>query len=263
MDKWKEIYEKFDEVKDTKTQGWQKQRKFSEIFAEAYHLDPLIASKMWQYVIDTHKNDREDSKVYYVAGIFDGIVFKNKTLKESEAVDFLMLNSERLDMLLKFGYEGCWHQNTLLNVIIKDYLTKGKIDDAIAIVDYRKELWIKDEVKYQYIEFIKSNPEYKENVLKFWGKLQEISNKTVATYAEETLKFLSEANFSQKACDSISIKVNSKMVSSYVENIMSEILKVNDTVMKNIANFTDEEGNIKVEEVRNAIQEEHRKLKKQ
>ena len=75
MDKWKEIYEKFDEVKDTKTQGWQKQRKFSEIFAEAYHLDPLIASKMWQYVIDTHKNDREDSKVYYVAGVFDGIVF--------------------------------------------------------------------------------------------------------------------------------------------------------------------------------------------
>ena len=44
---------------------------------------------------------------------------------------------------------------------------------------------------------------------------------------------------------------------------MSEVLKVNDTVMKNIANFTDKEGNIKVEEVRNAIQEEHRKLKKQ
>ena len=59
MDKWKDISSEFDAVKDTKTQGWQKQKKFSEIFSNAYHLDPLIASKMWQYVIDTHENDRD------------------------------------------------------------------------------------------------------------------------------------------------------------------------------------------------------------
>lgn len=44
MDKWKDISAEFDAVKDTKTQGWQKQKKFSEIFSNAYHLDPLIAS---------------------------------------------------------------------------------------------------------------------------------------------------------------------------------------------------------------------------
>lgn len=262
MDKWKENYVKFDEVKDTKTQGWQKQRKLSEILSNVYHLDPLIASEMWQYVIDAHEDDREDSKRYYVAGVFDGLVNKNKTLKEDEAVDLLMLNPKRLDILLHFGYQGDFHQNTLLNIVIKEFIKKGKISEAVCIVESRKELWIKDGVEYLYANFIKCNPQYKKNTLKFWKRLQKISNKTVAVYAENTLKLLIEtdSSHSRDVCGSIS--VDSKKIASYIENIMSEMLEVSNTVMKNIDNFMDEEGNINVEEVRSAIQEEHRKLKK-
>ena len=110
--------------------------------------------------------------------------------------------------------------------------------------------------------FIKCNPKYKKNTLRFWRRLQKISNKTVAVYAENTLKLLIEADSSQRACDIISIKLDSKKIASYVENIMSEILEAGNTVMKNIDNFMDEEGNVNVEEVRSAIQEERRKLKK-
>ena len=70
------------------------------------------------------------------------------------------------------------------------------------------------------------------------------------------------AEYAQRACDIISIKLDSKKIASYVENIMSEILEAGNTVMKNIDNFMDEEGNVNVEEVRSAIQEERRKLKK-
>lgn len=262
MDKWKDISSEFDAVKDTKTQGWQKQKKFSEIFSNAYHLDPLIASKMWQYVIDTHENDREDSKRYYVAGVFNELVNKSKTLTEGEAVNLLMLNPKRLDMLLHFGYKGDFHQNTLLNIVIKEFIKKGKINEAVSIVEFRKEIWIKYGVEYLYANFIKCNPKYKKNTLRFWRRLQKISNKTVAVYAENTLKLLVEADSSQRACDIISIKLDSKKIASYVENIMSEILEAGNTVMKNIDNFMDEEGNVNVEEVRSAIQEERRKLKK-
>lgn len=220
------------------------------------------ASKMWQYVIDTHENDREDSKRYYVAGVFNELVNKSKTLTEGEAVNLLMLNPKRLDMLLHFGYKGDFHQNTLLNIVIKEFIKKGKINEAVSIVEFRKEIWIKYGVEYLYANFIKCNPKYKKNTLRFWRRLQKISNKTVAVYAENTLKLLIEADSSQRACDIISIKLDSKKIASYVENIMSEILEAGNTVMKNIDNFMDEEGNVNVEEVRSAIQEERRKLKK-
>ena len=68
---WKDISSEFDAVKDTKnTRVAKSSKKFSEIFSNAYHLDPLIASKMWQYVIDTHENDREDSKRLIMLRVF-------------------------------------------------------------------------------------------------------------------------------------------------------------------------------------------------
>lgn len=224
MRSWNEIDERFNCVKDTTSESWQKIKKLSTILADAYHLNENRASEMWQYLIDTHQNNTEKSKRYYTSDIFDSFE-KYKTLRKDEAVTLLSMNRGRLDMMLKDGYSG-YFRDIRIRIVIMEYLKVGKLKEAVEIVKMSDEKWIRNH-QWHFASFISSYPEYKQITLDFWKELQNLPNKYISEYARNTMKDLisdeETKEYNHEINIEIPIKINFDGLISYLDKKLEEL----------------------------------------
>lgn len=127
-----EIQERFDKIKDHKPKATKKLSELGDILASAYKISPDLANEMWQYIIDLNIADDIANAKFYIAQVFSKIT---DNLSPEEAASFVMMNPERIRLMVLYGYDGfkLWD---CLDTLVRGYIQINAADDAIVCVEY-------------------------------------------------------------------------------------------------------------------------------
>lgn len=129
---WREIYERFDAIKDHKPKATKKLNELGEILASAYELDPAKADEMWQYLVELNVSEEPTNAKFYIAQIFNKLT---NFLKPEDATTLLALTPERVQMMVLYGYDGgtLWH---CLSTLVNGFLTLDNVENCMITIGY-------------------------------------------------------------------------------------------------------------------------------
>ena len=141
IDNWDEINARYNKIKDHKPRASKKLKELGEILASAYRLDPQRADEMWQYIIELNIKDNITFSKFYIAQVFNKLT---NNLTSEESTQFLSMRSERVRLMIIYGYDGGTLTHIVYTVIGYQVLN-GKLDDAVNIITMLEEKFITQE----------------------------------------------------------------------------------------------------------------------
>lgn len=128
----KEIEERFSKIKNHKPKASKKLNELGDILASAYKIYPERADEMWQYIVDLNVRDNSANAKFYIAQVFNKLIDR---LPPEEATELITMTSERVQLMVMYGYEGgtLWR---CMDTLICGYFKLNASDNALVCVGF-------------------------------------------------------------------------------------------------------------------------------
>lgn len=219
-----EIEQRFDTIKDHKPKASKKLNELGEILASAYKINPDRADEMWQYLVELNVRDDEKNAKFYIAQVFNKV---KGLIPADEATDFIMMTSERVEMMLLYGYDG-GTLYSVLNTLTIGFLKNENVNNVMASLEYVFEkfggvesgnpeiLKATKTIVQTGAELLQTDKDYEDTISELLNELESLDNEKIATYAkvnslllglsktnniEDLLQLASEFGFTQEFMD--------------------------------------------------------------
>lgn len=155
IEDWKEIENRFNEIKDHKPKAVKKLNELGNILSSAYLINPDEAINMWNYIVDLNvKNDIDNAK-FYVAQVFNKI---SDRLNEVQATMFIDKSENLIKLFFENGYNVGSSFCKCSLVILKGYIILEQSKKAFNILKYIINKYeTRDACFYEFIERIIRN----------------------------------------------------------------------------------------------------------